>query len=244
MLIGPSAGRLQKRGFQLPVEVAPDFGDPFVAKLAEERGGFVIFENGLPAVGFKQRDAERRIERRAQIMTRHRRGGDGIANLILDGVALMPGYRQQIAVVALEKHEKLGSVVYKVLDTLPIAVAQHDLDIRVEYGKVGLDGGSHLWKGAPGGYSDVFYSDGFGGDRRGGHDGVPFENGRNGRGIILVSRRCLIGQDSKEQVFSDVITEQRSELAGQRKYRAQRAHGNGYAVDAAFRVALDDGHAG
>ncbi len=132
----------------------------------------------------------------------------------------MSGYRQQIAVVARAKHEKRGPVVYILLDTLPVAVAQHDHNILVEYGKVGLNGGSHLWKGAFGGYSDVFDDDGLGGDLRGSSLWVSFENDRNGRGFILMPRHCLVGKVLKEQTFADVITEQRTELAGQREYRA------------------------
>ncbi len=63
--ICPSAGRLDECGLQFSVEVEPDFRDPLVSNLAEERGRFVVFEYDLPTFGLKERDAKRRIERRA-----------------------------------------------------------------------------------------------------------------------------------------------------------------------------------
>lgn len=124
---------------------SPDSGVPLsdstcsieqdIFQRAVEVRRLVVFEHRLAVWILEQYDAERRIEGSAEIMTCHHGGGEGIADIVLDGIARAAGDLQQRAVVALEENRELWAAGFIFAGAFPVAPRRIEAMLGSSFGR-------------------------------------------------------------------------------------------------------------
>src|ERR1700730_4423157 len=68
------------------VKPTRDSGHSLVTKLSERCRWLVVLEDAVPRIVLVKHNPDRSIERRRELMSRHKRGRDGIINIVLERV--------------------------------------------------------------------------------------------------------------------------------------------------------------
>jgi hypothetical protein len=118
-----SGSRAEKDTRKRRVESACDDVHLRVIKLPKHRRWPVVFEHRVSGLIFVEQHADWRILRGRELMSRHERGRNRIADVILSGVASTTSDLQQRAMIPNQEYRQFRTMLPSMIDTLDIAIA-------------------------------------------------------------------------------------------------------------------------
>jgi hypothetical protein len=127
-----SAGRTEKGARERCVEPACDDAHLLVLELSKQGRWPVVFEDSVSGVIFVEHHADWRVLRRPELMSRHERGRNSVADVILSRVARATRDLQQRAVIANQEDRQFRTMPPFMLDALDISLGEELENFRIE----------------------------------------------------------------------------------------------------------------
>src|SRR4029077_12608325 len=128
------AGCFDQRAFKTRIQFACDCGDALIAELSKERGGQVVLQDCVASLVLVENDAERRVERRRQLVLRHPRSSQRITYVVLHRLAGLASDLQQSAMISAVKDRKRWSTLQFLSSAVAFTVVRQYEDPGVELG--------------------------------------------------------------------------------------------------------------
>ena len=141
-----SASRGEKDASERRVEPACDDAHPLVVELPKHGRWPVVFEDSVSGLIFVEHHSDWRILPHRELMSRHERGRNRIADVILSRVARTTSDLQQRAVIPNQEDRQFGTVLAFMIDALNISSGEELENFRIEFGHSPFKRGARVAK--------------------------------------------------------------------------------------------------